>query len=252
MNHNGSTAIVTGGGKRVGEAIVRALLEDGWTVVAHVHHENDSVPAGAIKVVAELGDADCAKRIFAAADGQPPVRLLINNAARFGLDRLSSASAGEFDAHLAVNARAPMLLIDELAARKRDGDALVVNMLDAKLAAPNPDFLSYTISKYALAGLQEVAARALAGQGIRVNGIAPALMLPSGEQDGANFEAVHSLTPLNRGVDVDDVVSAVRYLIDSAAMTGQTLVLDGGQRFMSLSRDVQFLSPYGDGQALEK
>lgn len=252
MNHNGSTAIVTGGGKRVGEAIVRALLEDGWTVVAHVHHENDSVPAGAIKAVAELSDADCAKRIFAAADGQPPVRLLINNAARFGLDQLGSASADEFDAHLAVNARAPMLLIDELAARKRDGNALVVNMLDAKLAAPNPDFLSYTISKYALAGLQEVAARALAGQGIRVNGIAPALMLPSGEQDGANFEAVHSLTPLNRGVDVDDVVSAVRYLIDSAAMTGQTLVLDGGQRFMSLSRDVQFLSPYGDGQALEK
>ena len=252
MNHNGSTAIVTGGGKRVGEAIVRALLEDGWTVVAHVHHENDSVPAGAIKVVAELGDADCAKRIFAAADGQPPVRLLINNAARFGLDQLGSASADEFDAHLAVNARAPMLLIDELAARKNDGDALVINMLDAKLAAPNPDFLSYTISKYALAGLQEVAARALAGQGIRVNGIAPALMLPSGEQDEANFGAVHSLTPLNRGVEVDDVVSAVRYMIDSAAMTGQTLVLDGGQRFMSLSRDVQFLSPYGDGQALEK
>ena len=88
-----------------------------------------------------------------------------------------------------------MLLIDQLASRKQDGDALVVNMLDAKLAAPNPDFLSYTISKYALAGLQEVAARALAGQGIRVNAIAPALMLPSGEQGEANFKAVHALTP---------------------------------------------------------
>jgi NAD(P)-dependent dehydrogenase (short-subunit alcohol dehydrogenase family) len=114
-------------------------------------------------------------------------------------------------------------------------------MLDAKLAAPNPDFLSYTISKYALAGLQEVAARALAGQGIRVNAIAPALMLPSGEQDQANFKAVHALTPLNQGVEVADVVAALRYLIDSTTMTGQTLVLDGGQRFMSLPRDVQFL-----------
>lgn len=241
MDVQARTAIVTGGGKRVGEAIVRALLEDGWTVVAHVHRENDSVPAGAIKAVAELGSADCAKRIFAAADGQPPVRLLVNNAARFGLDRLGSANADEFDAHLAVNAKAPMLLIDELAARKSDGDALVINMLDAKLSAPNPDFLSYTISKYALAGLQEVAARALAGQGIRVNGIAPALMLPSGEQDQANFEAVHALTPLNRGVEIADVVAALRYLIDSPVITGQTLVLDGGQRFMSLSRDVQFL-----------
>ena len=252
MNHSGCTAIVTGGGKRVGEAIVRALLEDRWTVIAHVHHENDSVPDGAIKVAAELGNADCAKRIFAATEGQPPVRLLVNNAARFGLDQLGSASAAEFDAHLAVNARAPMLLIDELAARKRDGDALVVNMLDAKLAAPNPDFLSYTISKYALAGLQEVAARALAGKGIRVNAIAPALMLPSGKQDDANFSAVHALTPLNRGVEVADVIAALRYLIDSIVITGQTLVLDGGQRFMSLPRDVQFLSPKGDGQFLER
>jgi NAD(P)-dependent dehydrogenase (short-subunit alcohol dehydrogenase family) len=235
------TAIVTGGGKRVGEAIVRAMLADGWTVVAHVHHESDPVPDGGIKVVAELANADCAKLIFAAAEGQPPVRLLVNNAARFALDRLGAADADEFDAHLAVNARAPMLLIDELAARKGDGDALVVNMLDSKLASPNPDFLSYTISKYALAGLGEIAARALAGKGIRVNAIAPALMLPSGEQDDANFAAVHALTPLNRGVEVADVISALRYLIDSTAITGQTLVLDGGQRFMSLSRDVQFL-----------
>jgi NAD(P)-dependent dehydrogenase (short-subunit alcohol dehydrogenase family) len=235
------TAIVTGGGKRVGEAIVRSLLDDGWTVIAHVHHEGDAVPDGAIKVVAELAQADCAKLIFAAADNQPPVRLLVNNAARFALDRLGSANADEFNAHLAVNARAPMLLIDELAARHGNGDALVVNMLDAKLAAPNPDFLSYTISKFALAGLGEVAARALAGKGIRVNAIAPALMLPSGDQGQENFAAVHALTPLNRGVDVADVVSAVRYLIDSTATTGQTLVLDGGQRFMSLPRDVQFL-----------
>jgi NAD(P)-dependent dehydrogenase (short-subunit alcohol dehydrogenase family) len=241
MNHDGKTAIVTGGGKRVGEAIVRSLLDDGWTVIAHVHHDDDSVPDGAIKVVAELAKADCAKLIFEAAAGQPPVRLLVNNAARFALDRLGSANADEFDAHLAVNARAPMLLIDELAASHGDGDALVVNMLDAKLAAPNPDFLSYTISKYALAGLSEIAARALAGKGIRVNAIAPALMLPSGDQDQVNFAAVHALTPLKRGVDVADVVSALRYLIDSTAITGQTLVLDGGQRFMSLPRDVQFL-----------
>jgi len=91
MNHAGNTAIVTGGGKRVGETIARALLDDGWTVIAHVHHDADSVPDGAIKVVAELADLDCAKRIFAAAEGQPPVRLLVNNAARFALDRLGSA-----------------------------------------------------------------------------------------------------------------------------------------------------------------
>jgi NAD(P)-dependent dehydrogenase (short-subunit alcohol dehydrogenase family) len=117
-------AIVTGGGKRVGEAIVRALLDDGWEVVAHVHHDGDAVPDGALKAVADLAEADCAKRIFAAADGLGPVRLLVNNAARFAEDRLGSGNAKEFDAHMAVNARAPMLLIDELARRHDGGEAL--------------------------------------------------------------------------------------------------------------------------------
>ena len=241
MNAGDRTAIVTGGGKRVGQAIVRALLDDGWTVVAHIHHDGDAVPDGAIKAVADLAEPECAKAIFAAAEGHPPARLLVNNAARFMFDSFGTASADEFDAHMAVNARAPLLLIDELSRRHQGGEALVVNLLDAKLAAPNPDFLSYTISKYALAGINELAARALAGKGIRVNAIAPALMLPSGEQDEANFAAVHDLNPLSRGIEVEDLVAALRFLIESSGITGQTLGLDGGQRFMGLSRDVQFL-----------
>src|ERR1700741_4864799 len=235
------TAIVTGGGKRVGEQIVRALLHDGWTVVAHVHHASDTAPDGAVSVAADLAENDFAPRIFDAAEGLPPVKLLVNNAARFAFDGFGSASADEFDAHMAVNARAPMLLIDELSRRHRNGGALVVNLLDPKLAAPNPDFLSYTLSKYALAGLTEIAARALVMKGIRVNAIAPALMLPSGEQGERNFNAVHDLNPLRHGIGTDELIAALRYLIDSPGMTGQTLVLDGGQRFMALPRDVQFL-----------
>ena len=245
------TAIVTGGGKRVGAALVSALLEDGWTVVAHVHRQGDSVPAGAIAVVADLAEADCAERIFAAAEGLPPVRLLVNNAARFVFDGFGQPSAEEFDAHLRVNARAPMLLIDRLAHRHEEGEALVVNLLDAKLAAPNPDFLSYSISKYALAGLGEIAARALAGRGIRVNAIAPALMLPSGAQGTDNFEAVHDLNPLGQGIELRHVVAALRFLIESPGLTGEVLTLDGGQRFMNLARDVQFLSPMGGQRDVE-
>ncbi|WP_324808507.1 SDR family oxidoreductase [Sphingomonas sp. LY29] len=239
METTKGTAIVTGGGKRVGATIVRALLDDGWRVVAHVHHPDDPVPDGAIRAVADLAEADCAERLFDAAGG--PVRLLVNCAARFAEDKLGRASAGEFDAHMAVNARAPMLLIDELARQHRDGSALVVNILDAKLAAPNPDFLSYTVSKYALAGLGEVAARALAPQGIRVNAIAPALMLPSGEQDEANFAKVHAHNPLKHGVEVSELVAALRFLIASPGITGQTIAIDGGQRYWALPRDVQFL-----------
>ena len=236
------TAIVTGGGKRVGAHIARALLGEGWTVVAHVHRASDEVPAGALKAVADLADPACADAIFAGATDAPPVRLLVNNAARFAHDALGSLSADEFDAHMAVNARAPALLTERFAAaHDRSGDASVVNLLDSKLAAPNPDFLSYTLSKQALAGFTDIAARALAPRGIRVNAIAPALMLRSPGQSKENFAAMHAHNPLGRGATPDDVAGAVRYLADAQSVTGQTLVIDGGQRFMALDRDVQFL-----------
>src|SRR5687767_10827817 len=235
------TAIVTGAGKRVGAEIARALIADGWSVVAHVHRDEDSVAEGAVKVAADLVDRDCAERIFAAAVGLPPVRLLVNNAARFAWDGLGEFSPAEFDAHMAVNVRAPVLLIEALAAAHGGGDALAVNLLDAKLAAPNPDFLSYTLSKQALAGLTQLAARALAPRGIRVNGIASALMLRSPGQSEENFEAMHANNPLGRGVGAADVIGALRYLIAAPCITGQTLVIDSGHRFLGLGRDVQFL-----------
>ena len=236
------TAIVTGAGKRVGRAIAESLLADGWAVVGHVHHDGDGVPEGAVAVAADLAAEDAAGVIFAAADALPPVELLVNNAARFAEDRLESMSAGTFDSHMTVNVRAPALLTQEFAARVGDsGGGLVVNLLDAKLSALNPDYLSYTLSKIALAGLTELSARALAGQGIRVNGIAPALMLRSDGQDESNFEAMHRFNPLGRGVEPADVVAALHYVIDATAMTGEILTLDGGQRFWALPRDVQFL-----------
>lgn len=235
------TAIVTGAGKRVGASIAEALAADGWTVLAHVHHDEDDVASGVNKVVADLADPDCATMIFAAADELPPVRLLVNNAARFAWDGFGEFNAGEFDDHMAVNVRAPALLIDEFAARHAGGDALIVNLLDSKLSAPNPDYLSYTLSKNALAALTDLAARALAARSIRVNGIAPALMLRSSGQTEENYVAMHANNPLGRGVEPEDVISALRYLIGAEAVTGQVLTIDGGHRFMGLSRDVQFL-----------
>jgi len=236
------TAIVTGAGKRVGAAIALALVEDGWTVVAHVHRDEDDVAQGARKVVADLADPECADRIFAAAADGPPARLLVNNAARFAWDGFGEFSADEFGAHMAVNVRAPALLIDRFA-REHDGaeDSLVVNLLDSKLAAPNPDYLSYTLSKQALAGLTDLAARALAPRRIRVNGIAPGLMLRSSGQSEENYAAMHAANPLRRGVEPADVCQALLYLIDAGTVSGQVLVLDSGQRFLGLDRDVQFL-----------
>lgn len=235
------TAIVTGAGKRVGAEIARGLLAEGWAVLAHVHHPNDEVPAGAVKVVADLAESDCANLIFAALNELPPPSLLINNAARFAFDSIEEFSVDEFAAHMAVNVQAPLLLSRRFAREPRQGDALILNILDSKLAAPNPDFLSYTISKQALSGATQLLARALAGQGIRVNGVAPALMLQSAGQTEENFRAMHCANPLRRGVAPSDVLAAILYLVEARTVTGQCLVIDGGQRFMRLERDVQFV-----------
>lgn len=235
------TAIVTGAGRRIGKVIAEALLADGWTVLAHVRREEDTVPGGTIKAVSELSQADCAQRIVAALDGLPPPSLLVNNAARFAEDSLGSFSPDEFAAHMASNVQAPVLLTEAFAAAGGKGDRLVVNLLDSKLAAPNPDYLSYTLSKMALAGFTELAARAYAERGVRVNGIAPGLMLRSPGQSEENFRAMHRHNPLRRGVEPDDVVAALRYFIGAPAVTGQILTIDGGQRFWALPRDVQYL-----------
>ena len=236
------TAIVTGAGKRVGREIAAALIADGWQVLGQVHHDDDEVPAGAAKVVADLEQPECAERIFAAAEGLPPVRLLVNNAARFAWDGFGEFDPAGFSAHMAVNVRAPALLIERFAAEQDPAeDSSVVNLLDSKLGAPNPDFLSYTLSKQALAGLTELAARALAGRGVRVNGIAPGLMLRSAGQSEENFTAMHANNPLGRGVEPADVIGAVRYLVGARCVTGQVLVIDSGHRFLGVDRDVQFL-----------
>ena len=237
------TAIVTGAGKRVGAELAKALVDRGWTVLAHVRKDGDTVPDGAVPVAADLSDPNCGKRIFTAAESLPPVRLLVNNAARFAWDGFGEFSSEEFDAHMQSNVRAPILLIEELAARHADGDALVVNILDSKLAAPNADFLSYTVSKQALLGVTELAARALAGKGIRVNAISPGLMLRSPGQSEENFEAMHARNPLGRGVTAADLVAALDYLVAAMTVTGEVLTIDGGQRFDAPGRDVQFLEP---------
>ena len=243
MERASRTAIVTGGARRIGAALARALAEDGWHVLVHYNRSHDEAEAlaaeiGGSTVQAELADPRAATTIIRALDGLPPPGLLVNNASRFVLDSASDFTSEGWNAHLDVNLRAPALLSQGFAARADEG--LIVNLLDAKLAAPNPDFFSYTLSKMGLAGLTELTARAFA-PAIRVCGIAPSVTLVSGPQSRANFEEVHDLNALGRGVDVAEIVAALRFIIATPTLTGQTITLDGGQRFLSLPRDVQFL-----------
>lgn len=238
------TAIVTGGAKRIGAALVRSLAADGWHVVVHC---NTSVAAasalaaevGGTMVSADLADPAAAATILAAAPH--PLGCLVNSASRFEYDTIDDFTCEGWAAHLDINLRAPALLTRAFAAAvPGDETACVVNLLDAKLSALNPDYFSYTLSKIGLAGLTELAARAYAPR-LRVNGIAPAVTLVSGPQSRENFESVHALNPLGRGVAVEEIVAALRFILATPTLNAQTITLDGGQRLMGLPRDVAYL-----------
>jgi NAD(P)-dependent dehydrogenase (short-subunit alcohol dehydrogenase family) len=244
MRRRMNTAIVTGGAKRIGAELVRALAADGWHVLIHYNRSRAEAEAlaaevgAASTVQADLADPAAVDTILAALAGLPPARLLVNNASLFAHDDIRDFTPESWAAHMDVNLRAPALLSRAFAAAA--GEGLIVNLLDAKLHGPNPDFFSYTVSKYGLAGVTELAARAFAPN-IRVCAIAPSVTLVSGPQSRANFAQVHGLNALGRGVRVEEIVGALRFLIATPSITGQTILLDGGQRFLALPRDVQFL-----------
>ncbi|MEK9899494.1 MAG: SDR family oxidoreductase, partial [Rhodospirillaceae bacterium] len=144
---------------------------------------------------------------------------------------------------MAVNLRAPAILSRAFAAQvPEEGDGVIVNILDQKLVNPNPDFLSYTLSKHGLAALTEMTAVSF-GPHVRVCAVAPGLTLPSGDQPRDQFEAVHGRTPLARGSRPEDIAGAVLYLADARAVTGETILVDGGQHLVPSARDVMFLDP---------
>jgi len=245
------TAIVTGGAKRIGAALVRALSSNGWHVIIHCHQSQDEAEAlaaelraaggGATVVAADLANPRVGEIIVAAAVGAPPLGLLVNSASRFVLDRIEDFTDADFDTHMAVNLRAPALITRAFAGVVPENQtAIVVNLLDAKLESLNPDYFTYTLSKIGLAGLTELTARAYAPR-LRCAGIAPAVTLVSGPQSRENFEAVHAMNPLRRGVEVEEIVAALLFIIATPTFNAQTITLDGGQRLLGLPRDVAFM-----------
>jgi NAD(P)-dependent dehydrogenase (short-subunit alcohol dehydrogenase family) len=233
-------ALVTGGARRIGRALVLALVEAGFAVAVHHHRsrkEADALVAGigrtggtAIAMNADLADEAAVKDLLPqAAVALGPIGVLVNNASIFGNDTLATASRESWDTHLAVNLRAPFVLSQEFAARlPPDAGGVIINLLDERVWNLTPYFVSYTVTKSALWTLTQTMALALAPR-IRVNGIGPGPTLPSPRQSPEQFREQCRRLPLRRGTSPSEIAAALRFILAAPAMTGQMIALDGGQ-----------------------
>ncbi|MEQ8696675.1 MAG: SDR family oxidoreductase [Bauldia litoralis] len=234
------TALVTGAAARIGRAIALELAGAGWAVAVHYHRSEDAArsvvaeieAAGgrAASVRADLSDeAAVAALVPEAAAALGPVGALVNNASVFENDRIESLTRENWDEHMAVNLRAPAVLTQAMAAALPDGaSGAIVNIVDQRVLNLTPYFQSYTISKAALWTLTQTTALALAPR-IRVNAIGPGPVLPSPRQTPQQFDEQVAKVPLKRRTTPEDVARTVRYILSMESMTGQLIILDGGQ-----------------------
>lgn len=234
------TALVTGAARRIGRAIATDLGARGWAVA--VHHNRSGAEADEVvrAIVAGGGRAAAFKADLAREEEVVEllpaverelgsVTLLVNNASLFERDDWNTATRESWDRHLAVNTRAPFLLIQAMAARlPAEARGVVVNILDQRVWNSTPHFTSYTLSKSALLTLTRTLAQALAPR-IRVNAVGPGPTLRNERQTEEHFETQWRSLPMARAVDPDEIVHAVGYLIDAPSVTGQMIAVDGGE-----------------------
>ena len=253
-------ALVTGAARRIGREIALALGAAGWDLALHCHHsfadaESTAADAQALGARAEVFQADLADA--AGCEALVPAVLLrlgrldavVNNASLFEYDDVASFTLSAMEKHWRANTAPAIVLAralhEHLASRSAEGEeaprGCVVNLLDQKLANPNPDYLSYTLSKAALEAATVMLAQALAPR-VRVCGVSPGVTLLSGAMSADEFARSHRMTPLERSSTPADIARAVRFLLESPAITGTTLLVDGGQHLLPQPRDVMFLS----------
>lgn len=252
MSTSPKTALVTGAAKRLGRVTALALARRGWDVAVHYgQSEGDALEVvaeiaalgrRAVALQCDLADEQAVRALLGRAiDALGPVSCVVNNASLFDYDSAEDFSFARLDRHMHANLGAPILLARALHAATPDGgQAVVINLLDQKLFNLNPDYLSYTLSKAGLHSATTMLAQQLAPK-LRVVGVAPGISLPSGGQTEAEFERAHRISPLGRSSTADDIAAAVCFCAESPAITGTTLLVDGGQHLLGLQRDVSVL-----------
>ena len=233
------TAFITGAARRIGRSIAEHLVAQGYAVALHANHsaseaENfaDQIEAKggrATVIEGDLADSDSvSSMIDAAAAALGRLSLLVNNASLFKDDTVQDFSFAQFDAHMAVNLRAPILLAQSFARHAAEHDPSIVNIIDQRVFRLTPQFFTYTLSKSALLTATTTMAQALAPT-IRVNAIGPGPVLPNIHDGSEGFMREAAGTPLGHPVDPSEIARTVLYLAQARSVTGQMIAVDSGQ-----------------------
>jgi NAD(P)-dependent dehydrogenase (short-subunit alcohol dehydrogenase family) len=252
-------ALVTGAGKRLGREMALYLARRGYDVAVHYAASRKEAEE-VVKEITAMGRRACALRADLLIESQVeklvpmavqglggPLTVLVNNASIFEYDTLRTASRKSWDRHLESNLRAPFVLTQAFAAQApaagRDeagepvASGLVINMIDQRVHKLTPEFMTYTIAKMGLWALTRTAAQALAPQ-IRVNAIGPGPTLQGARQSDSHFTRQRAATVLGRGANPAEITAALGFFLESPAVTGQMIAVDGGQHLGWQTPDV--------------
>ena len=246
--------LVTGGAKRIGAAIARAFGEAGWHVIIHYRTSEraaqelaDSLPEASTVQADLLAEGAAAALSQQLAGQHADWRCLVNSASVFEYDDAASLDPALAARAMRINAIAPARLAQAFLAHSRADARTVIQVTDQKLANPNPDFFSYSMSKHALAATIPMLANAAESPADRIYGLAPGAILASHDQDEAETERSHRLNLLARRTEASEVADAALFLASGTLASGQTLFVDSGQHLLDQPRDVIFLAREGAG-----
>ncbi|MCZ8043324.1 MAG: SDR family oxidoreductase [Beijerinckiaceae bacterium] len=233
-------ALVTGGARRIGRAIVERLAANGYAVAIHcgrARDEADALAAGIVAnggraavLVADLVDPDAVAGLLPAAEAAlGPVTLLVNNASSFLVDEVTAIDVPTWNRQFSINLRAPSVLAGALANRLPEGrQGAIVNIIDQRVWKLTPQYYSYTLTKAALLTATTTLAQALAPR-IRVNAVGPGPTLPNPHDGPEAMEQEAAGTLLRHKIDASEIAEAVLYLARARSVTGQMIAVDAGQ-----------------------